>query len=54
MYPSTKQYLKRQIVKLIEQTNDTEHENGSVTIWDIQHIIDGMKGYHDVDEYYKE
>jgi len=44
MYPSTKQYLKRQIVKLIERTNDTEHENGSVTVGDIKSILNEMEG----------
>ena len=43
MYPQTKAYIKRQISKLIEQTNDTEHTSGRVTILDIQGIINEMK-----------
>jgi len=60
MYLSTRNYLKQQILKLIEQTNDTEHDNGRVSIHDIQSIVDeikyppGCKGYHDVDDLYKD
>ena len=60
MYNSTHNYLKQQILALIEQTNDAEHEKGRVTIYDIQNIVDeikhplGCKGYHDVDELYSE
>ncbi len=43
MYPSTRNYLKEQILKLIEQTNDTEHEKGRVSIYDIQSIVDEIK-----------
>ena len=58
MYNSTHNYLKQQILALIEQTNDTEHEKGRVTIHDIQKIVDEIKrppgslGYHDVEKYY--
>lgn len=58
MYNSTRNYLKNEILKLIEQTNDESHEKGKVTIYDIQSIVDeirwppGCKGYHDVEEYY--
>lgn len=60
MHNSTKQYLKRQIIKLINETNDTEHKGGSVTVWDIEKIANEMKyengklGYHDVDDLYSE
>lgn len=25
-----------------------------INVWDIQDIINGMKGYHDVEEFYKD
>lgn len=54
MYPSTRNYLKQRltrlveetnntIVQLIEETNDTEHDGGRVTISDIQKIVDEIK-----------
>jgi len=43
MHSSTKAYLKREIVKLIVQTNDIEHKNGQVTVCDIQDILNEMK-----------
>jgi hypothetical protein len=44
MYPQTKDYIKREILKLIEKTNDTEHKSGSVTIFDVQKVVDEIKG----------
>jgi len=52
MYNSTKEYVKIMIKKLMDQCD--------ITIYDIQKAVDeirhplGTKGYHDVDEYYKE
>jgi hypothetical protein len=60
MYPSTKQYLKREILKLINKTNDNDHEAGKVSIWDIIRIAEeiqqppGTLGYLDVDHLYME
>jgi hypothetical protein len=44
MYPSTKAYLKREILKLIEKTNDTEHKGGRVTAEDIKEIVEELQG----------
>jgi hypothetical protein len=43
MYSTTKEYIKREILKLIEKTNDTEHKGGSVTIFDVQSVVDEIK-----------
>jgi len=57
MYNSTHNYLKQQILALIEQTNDTEHEKGRVTIHDIFTIVNEIRlppkpnDPNDVDEF---
>lgn len=43
MYNSTKSHLKTSILKLIAQTDDTEHRGGRVTIDDIQEIVNEIK-----------
>jgi len=43
MYPQTKAFIKRQLVKLIEQTDDKENPSGRVTIGDIQNILNEME-----------
>jgi len=42
MYPQTKAFIKRQLVKLIEQTDDKEHAAGRVTVGDIKTILNEM------------
>ena len=42
MYPQTKAFIKRQLVKLIEQTADKEHAAGKVTVGDIKTILNEM------------
>jgi hypothetical protein len=46
MHNSTKEYVKRCIIKLMDQCG--------INVWDIQDAINDMKGYHDVEEYYKD
>jgi hypothetical protein len=43
IYPQTKQYIKREILKLIAKTDDKEHIAGRVTILDIQKVVNELK-----------
>lgn len=43
MYNSTKNYIKRRIVALIEQCNDKDNVKGKVTIDDIKSIVEEIK-----------
>ena len=43
MYPQTKAFIRRQLVKLIQQTDDKEHAAGRVTIGDIKTILNEME-----------
>jgi len=43
MYPQTKAFIRRQLVKLIKQTDDNEHPAGRVTIGDIKTILNEME-----------
>jgi len=52
MYNSTKEFVKWSILKLMEQCD--------INLWDIEKCCqelryrDERKGYHDVEEYYKD
>jgi hypothetical protein len=46
MYNSTKDYVKRCVKRLMDQCG--------ITVWEIQDAIDEMKGYLDVEEFYRD